>query len=170
MKLFDGRRNNIAAYKAARDHAAEGGQALHVWDPDPADYPDAPGVFKRNRPWAHLLDQDLVRLQRTARELGVKVIKVGHPKRKSQHIDLCGKPLERAVAECCCCDRPTNETECSVHGSAVMTKYAELREGERVYIKDGWAHPACGFPGERTVTARSVEVGDGVYRVMCKEE
>jgi hypothetical protein len=85
----------------ARAYAAKGGQALHVWKPGEAGktWPGAPGVFKRNMTWAHLFDQDVERLQATARRLGVRVIAVQDRRTRDQHIDLCGKPLKRAIKE-----------------------------------------------------------------------
>ena len=86
-------------YKRAQEFAAEGGQALHVFRRIPG--MPAPGCFKRSKFWAHLYDQDLKRLKATARRLGVRVIKVHHEGTKRQHIDLCGKPLDRALGESC---------------------------------------------------------------------
>ncbi len=86
-------------------YAAEGGQALHVWDSKNW-RAGAPSCFKRSRLWAHLLDQDEERLVATARRLGVRVIKVSKRGRPSQHIDLCGKPLARAMAEAEAGQRP----------------------------------------------------------------
>jgi len=99
MRLFD-QRVSRTALRDAEAYAKEGGQALHVWDPGPKRYPGAPGVFQRTRPWAHLIDYDLGRLTRTARRLGVRVIKVGREGDRLQHIDLCGKPLEQAMSLC----------------------------------------------------------------------
>jgi len=104
VKLFDGRGGisaNARALIAARAHAMAGGQALHLWEPK--DYPDhrkAPLVFRNSPLWAHLFDQDLVRLKETCETSRVRVVvadRVGTP---SQHIDLCAGPLERALAEC----------------------------------------------------------------------
>ena len=99
MRLFDQRSDRRALLKAKR-YATEGGQALHVWDPGAKGWPGAPQVFQRTRPWGHLLDQDLGRLTATARRLGVKVIKPGRVNGPGQHIDLCGAPLRKAMAEC----------------------------------------------------------------------
>jgi hypothetical protein len=93
MKLF----RNVREAKA---WAAAGGQALHVYRAMPSQFPSAPMVFKRYREWAHLFDQDAARLEKTARSLGVKVIKIDRPDSPGQHIDLCGRPLERAMG-CC---------------------------------------------------------------------
>lgn len=73
MKLFEGKDSIVAA----QAHADAGGQALHVWDPGPDaaySWPTAPKVFKENRPWAHLFDNNLRRLTETARELGVRSV------------------------------------------------------------------------------------------------
>lgn len=89
MKLF----TQEQLYEA-REFAGQGGQALHchtfnVGHPLFARYPEI----------AHLFDQDKERLIKTARALGVRVIKVEHEGEANQHIDLCGKPFERAKAQ-----------------------------------------------------------------------
>lgn len=86
----------------AIQHAGEGGQALHVWEPTPAERIALrpPAVFKASKLWAHLFDQDAERLVQTARRLGVRAIKLERSGRPGQHIDLCGRPLERAMEEC----------------------------------------------------------------------
>lgn len=89
--------------REALAHAAEGGQALHIWDPGPhaaQTYPNAPAVFLQNRPWAHLIDDDLERLTATARRLGVRRVFVDRRGQRGQHVDLCGGPLDKALAEC----------------------------------------------------------------------
>lgn len=89
--------------RSALEHAAQGGQALHIFNEDGSmcsAFPKAPAVFKRSYPWAHLFDQNLERLQETARRLGVKVIKVDRQGTMRQHIDLVAGPLERAMKEC----------------------------------------------------------------------
>lgn len=86
--------------REALRYAAAGGQALHVYGALPGHFPGAPGVFKRYSVWAHLLDWDLERLVRTARGLGVRVIRVDRRGLAGQHIDLCGGPLEMAVRLC----------------------------------------------------------------------
>lgn len=84
---------------AAYDHAAAGGQALHLMSGRFAYIrSDTPSCFKGRAHLAHLFDQDRERLIATARRLGVRVIKVERPGARGQHIDLCGKPLERALA------------------------------------------------------------------------
>jgi len=91
MKLFE--ENQIFE---AYQFAAEGGQALHLFS-DPGVYPGAPAVFKKSREAAHLLDQDRERLIETAKQFGVRVIKVDRKGTPKQHIDLCGRPLKRAI-------------------------------------------------------------------------
>lgn len=87
--------------KSAYAHAADGGQALHVISGTYAYLRnDTPAVFKNRHEIAHLIDNNIVRLMATARRLGVRVIKVERAQRVGQHIDLCGKPLEKARAEC----------------------------------------------------------------------
>lgn len=58
---------------------------------------DTPSCFKGRRQIAHLFDQDKARLVRTAKRFGVRVILVEREGTHQQHIDLCGKPLERAL-------------------------------------------------------------------------
>jgi len=94
MKLFKARE-----VQAAKEYSLRG-QALHVWDPGPGGWPGAPLVFQRNRPWAHLFDMNEERLLKTARRLGVRRPRVDRRGELGQHIDLCGKPLERAMKEC----------------------------------------------------------------------
>ena len=85
----------------ALKHAAAGGQALHVFSPIWAGpRKPIPLPFKRTSVWAHLLDQDKQRLVETARKLGVKIIVVECEGRLSQHVDLCGRPLQRATRQC----------------------------------------------------------------------
>jgi hypothetical protein len=80
-------------------HAQSGGQALHMMSGSFAYLrADTPNCFKGRREIAHLFDQDRERLVTTARRLGVRVIKVEREGTLRQHIDLCGKPLERAQA------------------------------------------------------------------------
>lgn len=96
MKLFE--ENEL---KDAIDHAREGGQALHLfnWFQDP----NAPACFNRataqGKPLGHLFDQDATRLDATAARLGVRKRVISRYGTPMQHIDLCGRPLERAVAE-----------------------------------------------------------------------
>jgi len=87
------------AYRQARDYVLAGGQALHVYDGMPRHFPCAPACFKRSKTWAHLMDQDEDRLRATAKSLGVKRIVVGEKGTPRQHIDLCGLPLTRAIAD-----------------------------------------------------------------------
>ena len=75
----------------AYEHSKAGGQALHL-HPLTMGHP----LFRRYNEIAHLFDQDVDRLIATARKLGVRVIKVEHKGTHRQHIDLCGRPLERA--------------------------------------------------------------------------
>lgn len=73
--------------RQAYEYAAGGGQALHVCQSRGFVMSDAPACFRRSAQFAHLFDQDHARLLETARRLGVRDI----------HVDLCGKPLERAI-------------------------------------------------------------------------
>ncbi len=82
-------------------HAAEGGQGLHVWHGagEWARAVGGPACFMRNDLAAHLFDRDANRLQETARRLGVRRIFIDKAGTDRQHIDLCGRPLARAIAE-----------------------------------------------------------------------
>ena len=93
MKLFE-ELQLMEAYA----YAKEGGQSLHLFS-NTGIYPGAPKCLKRNREAAHLIDYNIGRLIATARRLGVRVIKIGRKGQRGQHIDLCGKPLQRAKDE-----------------------------------------------------------------------
>lgn len=88
--------------RAAVGYALAGNQALHLHNVGVGDR--SPGVFRQavgNGQWiAHLFDQDAARLIRTAKELGVRKIVVDRPGEPAQHVDLCGLPLARALAQC----------------------------------------------------------------------
>ncbi len=86
MKLFEMRQ-----IREAREHALQGGVALHLHSLNAGHR-----LFKRYPIIGHLMDQNTDRLVKTARKLGVRVIKVEHQGEPNQHIDLCGKPLQRA--------------------------------------------------------------------------
>jgi hypothetical protein len=87
----------------AKAHAMAGGQALHVHRII-ADRSKAPMCFvraiDRGEDLAHLFDQDIDRLTKTVRSLGVKAVFVEYPKSDRQHVDLCGGPLRKAKAMC----------------------------------------------------------------------
>lgn len=81
-------------------HAAEGGQALHL---HVFITPGCPRCFKRDveagKQIAHLFDHDLKRLVATVKRLGVRVVRVERMGTPRQHVDLCGRPLEKALEE-----------------------------------------------------------------------
>jgi len=92
MKRFESK--DIAA---AMDFAEAGGVALHVWK---GAWPGKkPRCFRDGQDWGHLFDMNPKRLVATARRLGVRVIKVSRIGGRGQHIDLCGKPLAKAIQE-----------------------------------------------------------------------
>ena len=77
-----------------------GRQALHLMDGSFALMQSrTPNCFKNRGQIAHLFDMDAVRLARTAGRLGVQKLLIEHPGTVKQHVDLCGKPLARALAE-----------------------------------------------------------------------
>jgi len=92
-----------AEIREAKAHAAAGGQALHVWQPTRVGWPGAPRVFRRaataGESWAHLYDADIERLIETARRLGVLRVVVHRAGQPGQHVDLCGRPLRRAMSQ-----------------------------------------------------------------------
>jgi len=94
MKLFA---QNQA--KEAIRAAAEGELALHVWTG--ADrWPHAPQVFKATPLAGHLLGQSHLDLVRVAMDLGVHLPAIQNGGTRTQHIDLCGAPLRRAIRMC----------------------------------------------------------------------
>ena len=94
MKLFEERQ-----IREAYAYAACGGQALHLFS-WPGVYPGAPGCFKNTKQAGHLFDQDKDRLIVTAKQFGVRRIKVSNEGTKKQHVDLCGRPLQKAIKQC----------------------------------------------------------------------
>jgi hypothetical protein len=101
MKLFQQRE-----LKDAYLFAESGGQALHLCKSASFVTSAAPNCFKRSTHLAHLIDYDIDRLMATARRLGVRVVKVERPNKSGQHVDLCDKPLDRAIAECSALELP----------------------------------------------------------------
>jgi hypothetical protein len=97
MKAFQSRE-----LPEAEAHAANGGQALHLHQII-VDRRKAPRCFvaavERGEDIAHLFDQDEARLRATVRRLGVKVVVVERRGQPGQHVDLCGGPLRKALAE-----------------------------------------------------------------------
>lgn len=75
----------------AIEYAKHGGQALHVHTLN-----SGHRLFRHYPVIGHLFDQNINRLIYLAYRLGVRVVKVEHEGTSKQHIDLCGKPFERA--------------------------------------------------------------------------
>ena len=90
LKKFE-TRDLAAAYL----HAAQGGQALHM---NP--FVGHTTATRNVKLAAHLIDYNTDRLILTAKNLGVKVIRVDRLNQRGQHIDLFGKPLKAALAQC----------------------------------------------------------------------
>ncbi len=94
VKIF--RQSEVSEAKA---HAMNGGQALHLHRII-VDRSKAPACFvlavDRGEDIAHLFDQDVKRLRETVKKLGVKVVVIEHRGTDRQHVDLCGRPLQRA--------------------------------------------------------------------------
>lgn len=84
-------------------YAAAGGQALHLHRII-VDRTKAPRCFvqavDRGEHIAHLFDLNTERLRATARRLGVRVVYIDREGTPRQHLDLCGGPLRKAIAEC----------------------------------------------------------------------
>ena len=80
----------------AYEESKAGGQALHVQSINTTGH----RLFARYPESAHLFDMDKERLIATVKKLGVRVIKVEREGTFRQHIDLCGKPLEKAKSLC----------------------------------------------------------------------
>lgn len=103
MKKFE-----MRDIKSAKDCSLQGFQALHVHTLN-----NGHPLFKRYSQIAHLFDLNTARLIKTAKELGVRIIKVEHEGETSQHIDLCGKPFERALYRAslhlALCEKQTHE-------------------------------------------------------------
>lgn len=91
MKRFD-----TFELREAVEHCRQGGQAIHMMPPHNTS--GAPKCFQ-GRTFAHLIDHDEERLVATAKRLGVRIRKVERRGHVWQHIDLVGKPLERALEE-----------------------------------------------------------------------
>lgn len=91
--------------RQAIEHAESGGMALHVWKPSRSHgvsiFPghEIPTVFKIHDKWGHLLCRDTDRLIATAKRLGIRMVVISKRGKRGQHVDLCGKPLEKAIVE-----------------------------------------------------------------------
>lgn len=84
------RRFRLRAIENALAWAADGGQALH----ESGRY--TPPGRSSPVPCAHLFDQDLARLTKTARILGVRKVRVMRQGEAGQHVDLWGRPFQAA--------------------------------------------------------------------------
>lgn len=96
MRRFDGKEE----LKAAKAYAGGGGQALLVIPHGCPVGPRTPMCFRNAREYGYLFDQDPLRLSRTVQALGVSKLEIDHLGEPSQHVNLCGRPLLRAVARC----------------------------------------------------------------------
>lgn len=65
--------------------------------------PTAPGCFKRDiavgLPIAHVFGCDELQLRVIAKRCGVRVVVIDRPGTDRQHIDMCGAPLRKLLAE-----------------------------------------------------------------------
>jgi hypothetical protein len=78
---------------------------LHVWTPVPAERARAPLAFRMANRWAHLFGDDVAELKAIARLYGVNRAKVGRRGERGQHVDLCGRPLERLIEAIEACEK-----------------------------------------------------------------
>ena len=76
-----------------------GGQALHVMAGRWLSGLAGPPCFRTGNQFAHLFDWDRQRLRETARRLGVERVVIHERPHEVPHVDLCGRPLARALAE-----------------------------------------------------------------------
>lgn len=144
MKLFDDRTaGKRSLIREAREYAAGGDLALHVWQPPSEGWANAPQVFTREaaarRPWAHLMGIRRNLLATTARKLGVRRV-VFHGRMSADgvlHVDLCGRPLTKAIALCKSAQPTFDEEE----------QYAEFQQANRdfdtpdaLYVEDDEDH------------------------------
>ena len=90
MKQFE-----MKDLKTAKDYSLQGFQALHIHTLN-AGHP----LFRRYSKIGHLFDMNKITLIATAKRLGVRIIKVEREGETEQHIDLCGKPFEKAMKMC----------------------------------------------------------------------
>jgi hypothetical protein len=85
----------------ALTHAAAGEQALHLHQ---IVFRCSPRCFRqavaRGEDIGHLFDLDRARLVATAKRLGIRKVVVDREGTDKQHVDLCGAPLFKALAEC----------------------------------------------------------------------
>lgn len=95
MKLFA-----MRDLKGAYAYSNSGGQSLHLMCHSGGIYPNAPTCFRGTKEFGHLFDLNEERLVTTARRLGVRQVVVSRRGTTSQHVDLCGRPLEMAKALC----------------------------------------------------------------------
>jgi hypothetical protein len=87
-------------------HAAAGGLACHLHCVMSRRGPRCfRAALARGEHIAHLFGKCVPVLRAEARRLGVRVVLVEHEGRESQHVDLCGTPLRRLLAEAGCPDR-----------------------------------------------------------------
>lgn len=93
---------------AALDYVAAGGQALivHAWNGA-----STVGPFGRPQIIGKLFDLDADRLAKTAERLGVRRIVLCRESTEKQHIDLVGRPLERAKRAAFAAERLALEAE-----------------------------------------------------------
>lgn len=98
MKLFQQKE-----IREAFEYAKNGGQALHLFTVR-QEYNKRPSVQRlfahAGKNWAHLIDHDEKRLRETVKQLGVNRVFIHGKGTEKQHVDLCGKPLEKAKAIC----------------------------------------------------------------------
>lgn len=95
MKIFQ----RMQLHKAI-EYAAGGGVAIHLHN---IVFPKSPKCFRdavaRGESIAHVFGQDRQQLVSIAKRMGVRVIVVERQGTSRQHVDMCGKPLKKLLAE-----------------------------------------------------------------------
>lgn len=121
MKLFT-ERQLMEAY----EHARLGGQALHIFS-DPSIYPDCPNCFKKSREAAHLFDYDIRRLIKTAKKLGVHVIRIGRRNSAASILICVASPCSEPKNRPCRIPYITKQILCQLAKSLVYCICPALR-------------------------------------------
>jgi len=95
MKLF--RRSQT---REAIHYAIDGGQALQPFIKTSVFCGGCGNFFKYPQRAARLFDQDYKRLVETIKSFGINSVHVHLEGQDKQHVDVVGKPLERAMRAC----------------------------------------------------------------------
>jgi len=80
--------------REAIEYALNGGVALHIF-PTGFGRKDMPRCFKVGNEIGHLFCQSEITLKIIGKKIGIRKICIHHRGTRSQHIDLCARPLEK---------------------------------------------------------------------------